>query len=303
MSPEGIRLGVCCVFHEQPIKFSNTTVTVLLKLNRVDALSKLAKLCMQNALALQAALEFCANAQIGCFRINSQILPVKTHSVCGYEISELPEHEKIVSAFVQCGEFAKSHNLRTSFHPDQFVVLNSPRPDVVQQSLLELDYQAQVAEWVGADVINIHGGGAYGDKKLAMAALTENLSRLPPRVKSRLTLENDDTTYTPWDLLEVCWATGIPLVYDVHHHRCNPDRLCIEEATQLAFKTWNREPMLHISSPAKGWDGPNPKRHADFINIADFPLAWRKGNFTLEVEARFKEIAVLKLKEELQMTA
>ena len=65
--------------------------------------------------------------------------------------------------------FVHKHNLRACFHPDQFVVLNSQRPEVVEASIRELEYQAEVAEWVGADVVNIHGGGAFGDKQKALA--------------------------------------------------------------------------------------------------------------------------------------
>ena len=73
------------------------------------------------------------------------------------------------------------------FHPDQFVVLNSLRPVVVQASLREIEYQAEVAEWVGADVINIHGGGGFGDKPRALADFARNLARISPRARSRLT--------------------------------------------------------------------------------------------------------------------
>ncbi len=48
--------------------------------------------------------------------------------------------------------------MRTTFHPDQFVIPNSPNPDVVKKSIAELEYKAQVARWVNADVINIHAG-------------------------------------------------------------------------------------------------------------------------------------------------
>ena len=112
------------------------------------------------------------------------------------------------------------------------MVLNSPRPDVVEKSIQELEYQAEVAEWVGADVVNIHGGGAFGDKQKALADFARNLERLSHRVRSRLTVENDDKTYTPADLLPVCRAEGLPLVYDVHHHRCNPDGMSVEQITR-----------------------------------------------------------------------
>jgi UV DNA damage endonuclease len=114
-----------------------------------------------------------------------------------------------------------------------------------------------------------------------------------------LTVENDDVTYTPSDLLPTCRAEGIPLVYDVHHHRCNPDDLSVEEATTEALATWHREPLFHISSPLEGWKGPKPRRHHDFISMRDFPQCWNGLTITVEVEAKAKEVAVLKLMKQL----
>jgi UV DNA damage endonuclease len=295
-----MRLGLCCLFREQPIKFVTTTATAISKLQRPDALVKLSRLCLANAHALRAALQYCAENRIGCFRVNSQILPIKTHPKCGYEIADLPEAEEIVRRFREAGKFAQKTKLRTCFHPDQFVVLNSQRPDVVEASIRELEYQAEVAEWIGADVINIHGGGAYGDKEKALADFARNLDRLSSRARSRLTIENDDRIYTPADLLPLCKAVGVPLVYDVHHHRCNSDDLSVEQATRKALKTWNREPLFHISSPMAGWDGAKPERHHDFIDENDFPEFWRRKKITVEVEAKAKEVAVAKLLADLK---
>ncbi|QDU44351.1 UV DNA damage endonuclease [Symmachiella dynata] len=294
-----IRFGLCCTFMDQAIKFRNTTVKAISSMERDAALKKLSGLCMANAEALLQSLQFCADNGIGCFRINSQVLPVKTHAECGYDVFDLPEGDEIVRQFKACGKFAQEHNIRTCFHPDQFVVLNSPRPDVVDRSIAELEYQAEVAEWVAADVVNIHGGGAYGDKQKALADFSRNLKRLSSRVRTRLTVENDDTTYTPSDLLPLCKAEGIPLVYDVHHHRCNQDEKSVEEITEQAIATWDREPMFHISSPIEGWEGPKPRRHHDFIDIEDFPKCWRDLDLTIEVEAKAKEVAVLRLKKQL----
>ena len=122
-----MRLGLCCLFRDQPIKFATTTATSIDKMKRSDALAKFSRLCMENADALLAALRFCADNGIGCFRINSQILPIKTHPNCGYEVDDLPESDEIVRRFRECGQFVRKHKLRTCFHPDQFVVLNSPR--------------------------------------------------------------------------------------------------------------------------------------------------------------------------------
>ena len=124
---------------------------------------------------------------------SSRILPLKTHPACGYACDELPEGDEIVRRFKKCGRFAKRHHVRTSFHPDQFVVLKSPRPDVVEKSVEELKYQAEVAQWVGADVLNVHAGGAYGDKQRALENLSRNVKRLPRRVRARLTVEVEAT--------------------------------------------------------------------------------------------------------------
>ena len=295
-----IRLGLCCIFRDQPIKFSTTTATALARMKRADALAKLADLCLNNADALLAALRFCADHGIGCFRINSQILPLKTHPQQGYEVADLPNGDEIIRRFKKCRSFAKEHGLRTCFHPDQFVVLNSQRADVVESSLKELEYQAEVAEWIGADVINIHGGGAFGDKQKALDDFARNVDRLSAKARKRLTVENDDKIYAPADLLPACRSTGIPLVYDVHHHRCNEDDLSIEEATEQAIATWKHEPLFHISSPIDGWKGPHPERHHDFIDVKDFPKCWRDLDVTVEVEAKAKELAVLKLAGELK---
>lgn len=301
-----LRLGLCCQFAAQPIKFRTTTVTAMLRLGREERLARLAGLCRANAEALLASLNYCAANGIGAFRVNSQILPVKTHREAGYAIDELPGSAEIIALFEACGAFAREQKLRLSFHPDQFVVLNSPNPTTLAHSRAELDYQAEVAAWIGADTLNIHGGGAYGDKAAAIKALREQIEALPAPVRERLTLENDDKVYTPADLLPVCRDTGVPLVYDVHHHRCLLDGLSVAEATAQARSTWQQhrawdgEPLFHLSSPIEGWNGPRPERHHDYIDPVDFPAEWRGWPLTVEVEAKAKELAVAKLLHDLR---
>lgn len=294
-----MRLGLCCLFANEPIKFHTTTATSLMKLKSRDALLKISNLCLNNALSLQAALLYCAQNHIGCFRVNSQILPVKTHPKVGYDVLDLPQGKDIIKAFEKCKTITKQYGLRTVFHPDQFILLSSPNDQVTVRSIADLDYQAQVSEWIGADVINIHAGGAYGNKIEALNRVAVNLKRLSKAVRSRLTFENDDKTYTPSDLLPLCRKERIPLVYDVHHHRCNPDELTVEAATQKALSTWNREALFHISSPKDGWKGFAPSRHHDYIDMKDFPACWRNFNGTIEVEAKSKELAVKKLYQSL----
>ena len=287
-----IRLGLCCIFKEEPIKFRTTTATAQGKLSKTEQKRKLEEIILHNAQALYKALEYCYKNNIGSFRVNSQVCPLRTHPKLGYQLQDLPNGEKVMQAFKRCGTFARKNAIRTTFHPDQFVVLSSPHRHVVDSSLAELEYQGEVAEWIHADVINIHGGGAYGDKESALQQFSKSFKRLSTRVRKRLTVENDDKVYTPEDLLPMCKDLKIPLVYDIHHHRCNPDRWKEEEATDRALRTWNREPLFHISSPLEGWKGPKPGRHHDYINLRDFPSIWDELTITVEVEAKAKELAV-----------
>jgi len=295
-----LRLGLCCQFAAEPIAFRRVTAASLKGLARGAQLDRLAAVCRHNAAALAAAIGFCGRHGIGAFRVNSQILPLRTHPEVGYRLSDLPGAADLRQGFDDCARQARAWGLRLSFHPDQFVVLSSPDRDVGRRSVEELLYQAEVAEWLGAEVINIHGGGAYGQKTAALARLRDAITALPETLRRRLTLENDDRVHTPQDLLPVCRDAGVPLVYDVHHHRCRPDELDVAAATGAALATWNgREPWFHLSSPKGGWHSPAPALHDDFIAGSDFPEEWRALAVTVDVEAKAKELAVLRLRSTL----
>lgn len=298
-----LRLGLCCLFKNEPVKFRTTTARALTGLPRNQQLIKLSEICQHNVSNLLLALETVQRLGIGAFRIMSPLFPRMTHPEVGYSMEQLPDGETILATLETCRIVAQEHKVRLSFHPDQFVVLSSPTPAVVDNSAQELDYHGWLADRLGVDLINIHAGGVYGDKQAALQRLGETLNLLPESVRSRLTLENDDVSYTPLDLLSFCNKHAIPLVYDVHHHRCNPDGLTVEEATAEAAHTWEqsgREQYCHISSPKTGWKSTNPKPHADYINLEDFPDCWYRRTMTVDVEAKAKELAVIRLMKELQ---
>ena len=296
------RLGLCCLFKERPIKFRQTTARYLSKLGPGAGHDYQDEITEHNLSALLTAVETCADLGIGAFRIISQLVPLATHPDWRFDLARLELEARFATLMHACRERAAVLGIRLSMHPDQFVVLSSPRPEVVESSLSELEYQGTLCHLLGADVLNIHGGGAYGCKPEALERFAYNLDRLSKYPRRLLTLENDDCSYTPQDLLPFCRKHGIPLVYDVHHHRCNPDDLSVQAATTSAWTTWNREPHFHISSPRDGWDGPRPQRHHDYIDIADYPTAWLDFDqmITVDVEAKAKELAVLDLQKRLK---
>jgi UV DNA damage endonuclease len=289
-----LRLGLCCIFHDQPIRFRDRQATHLKNRSRQEQLQLLSDTVVQNCRSLGEALLYCQRHQIGSFRITSRFLPLKTHPQLSYSLEELPEAEEIAAQLDLYRRFAQENDLRITLHPDQFTLLSSPRPEVTDNSLRELAYHAEIAEAVGADVIMIHGGGAYNDKNAALDRLQRNLDRLAEGVRRRLALENDDRTYSPADLLPLCRRTGVPFVYDVHHHRCNPDRLTVEEASLEALASWDREPLFHLSSPREGWAARDTRSHHAYIDIADFPECWSNLRLTVELEAKAKELAIMR---------
>ena len=292
-----IRWGLCCQFLDSPITFRTATHRYAGGLDAEGRRGYLAEIAGHNAGALAAAVERCHELGIGAFRMTSGILPLATHPISGYTLEQLDPSGDIAGTYEWAGALARAYDVRLSLHPDQFVVLNSEREPVVKSAVQELELQAQVAELVGADVIVLHAGGAGGGIPAAVERLERGLDRLSPRARERLALENDDRCFTPRSLGPLCRRAGVPLVYDAHHHRCLPDGLSVAEASKLAFSTWgDREPYVHISSPRDGWESPNPRAHADYIDPADFPEVWRDRALTVDVEAKAKERAVLALK-------
>lgn len=295
-SAEGLRLGLCCTFAETPIRFRKTTATYLLRLREAERRTFLRQLVADNVRALDAAVAWCAAAGIGAFRITSQFFPVATHPEVGYRLEAIDPGGESVGALRAVGARARRAGLRLSLHPDPFVVPGSAREDVAAQSLAELEFQAEFASWVGVEQLTIHGGGGQGGKEAALGRLARAIERASPRLRSRLVLENDDRLYTMQDLLPLCEALELPLVYDVHHHRCLPDGLDVTEATEAAAATWKgREPWAHVSSPRDGWLSGKPRLHAECIDPDDFPSEWLGRRMTVDVEAKGKERAVFAL--------
>ena len=296
-APGSIRWGLCCQFLDAPIHFRTATHRYVATLDATLGRAYLTAIARDNAQALADAVHQCVVLGIGAFRINSQILPLATHPQSGYTLADLDEDGNIAAAFSRAGALARERGVRLSFHPDQFVVLNSEHSHVVASSLAELRVQGELATLVGADVITLHAGSGAGGAVEALNRLEDGIAQLTPAARKRMALENDDRRFSPEVLLPFCERLRIPLVYDVHHHRCNPDTLDAAEATARATATWgDREPHFHISSPRDGWGHANPRPHADYVMHEDFPNAWRDHALTIDVEAKAKERAVIALR-------
>lgn len=169
-------------------------------------------------------------------------------------------------------------------------------------------YHCQMLEAMGIvdrSVINIHVGGAYGDKKSALDRFRLNIKELPDFIKQRMTLENDDKTYTSEETLGVCENEGIPFVFDYHHFYANQaDDADLDDILPRMISTWRRiglKPKVHLSSPKSE---SAIRSHADYVD-ANFvlPLLERfrqwETDIDFMIEAKEKDRALLRLVEEL----
>lgn len=301
------RLGLCCTFVAEPtLKFRTTTVAHLARLagrSEAVAVDFYARLVRDNLDTLERVLAWCDVNAVHAFRINSDLWPRATHPLVMPWVHNLFEAADIVTQCARIRETSHRFDIRLSEHPDQFLVGNSLRPDVVINTIAELEWRGRLGDALGVDVICLHIGSGVPDKDTALWRWEETLARLSPSVLRKLAFENDDRVFAPEHILPACLAWGLPLVYDAHHHRVFPDALSEAEATEFAVASWgDREPYFHVSSPRAGWNVGDTRPHHDMIEPTDWPLEWtamwESGvPFTVDVEAKAKERAVFALRD------
>jgi len=208
-----------------------------------------------NLACLRQILEWNVAQGLLFFRMGSGIVPFGSH-----EVNTFPWQTHFKADFQALGAYIKQHNMRISFHPDQFVVLNSPDPAIVQRSIDELIYQGSMLDLMELDStakLQIHAGGAYGDKDAALARWTDTFHKhLPEAVKARLVVENDDRLYSLRECLGLHERTGVPILFDNFHHECLNHGEPMREALRLAAGTWHPTHdgvlMMDYSSQAPG---------------------------------------------------
>ena len=207
-----------------------------------------------NLACLRRMLEWNVAHGLLFFRIGSSIVPFGSHPV-----NTFPWQVHFAADFRAIGDYIKANNLRVSFHPDQFVVLNSPSPEIVQRSIQEFIYQGSMLELMGLDStakLQIHVGGLYNDRELAISRFAQVYATLPAAVQARLVVENDDRLFPLHDCLALHQLTGIPILFDNFHHECLNHGEPMAEALRLAAATWHPVadgvPMMDYSSQALG---------------------------------------------------
>lgn len=284
----GIRFGFFC-------STANGKITTNRKF-RVSNLSfqKVWETFERNLEDFKKLLQLSKELGCGIFRLGSDFIPFASHP--NFPMEWLKIIEKRLLEF---SEELKSYPIRITMHPGQFVVLNSPKEEVIMSSLRELKYHFWLLDTlgIGSDgVVVIHGGGVYGDKEKSLRRLKDTISNNAWLI-DRIALENDERYYTVADLIEVT-DLGIPIVYDHYHHTLNPSYF---EPMEI-IKSWGgRTPEFHLSS--------EPERkhrfgeHGDWVkleNFLEFYEIFKGQRIDLILEAKKKEKAIEKLLKEIK---
>ena len=286
------KLGLVCITASNEVRFRTVTRRTLSKLSSSEQQAKLREIYTANIERLAKAIAFCHREQIELYRLSSALFP----------FADEPVGEVILNEFApqlaQIGEAATQHQIRLVLHPNQFVVLNSDRQEVIENSFKILKTHAHILDLLGLPrspwaLMNIHGG--KGDRA---QRLIDNLQQLPPNVYSRITLENDEHTYSSHAIANICQIAGIPMVFDAHHHLVHEnlasyDHPSIGEMLELARTTW-KQPQWQLVHISNGKEHLHDTKHSNAI--ANMPSSFQNVPW-IEVEAKQKEQAIRQLKQ------
>lgn len=267
------------------------------------ALSRVRRAARENLLNTLRLLRHNRAHGVKLYRFSSKIIPLATHPMLS-EWDYLKEFEEELETI---GGYVKENKMRVSFHPDHYTLLNSPGEEIFQASLKDLEHHCGLLAAMDLDNrarLIIHTGGAYSDKKVSAERFKRNWARVPRHIAGRITIENDDKTYTAQDVLDLCKALLLPMVLDIHHYKCNNEGESLEEVLPDIISTWDAAglpPKFHISSPKSESDF---RSHHDFVNPEDlypFLRLARELNSDIDimVEAKQKDRAMFQLVREL----
>ena len=298
-----MEFGLCCKFYKEDIRYRTYTLKNIKSLGIENGRKKVLEVVANNIDALKRSFEYCSKNDIGAFRVSSDIVP-HLFNLLDLEIIRKTEIEYIQKELRSIDKMG----LLLSMHPGQYVNMGSPTKSVVENSVRGLKEHFFVAECLGIEEINIHIGGAYGDKEAAKKRFIVNMTELLSKDEMGIiTIENDELNYGIEDVVEVAKKLGIRAVFDIHHERVyrmrRPSNKGLEALFLLARETWEEYgyQRVHLSSPKNSFASFRESRsHSDYIDIVDVPRwIFKYPDVYMDIEAKAKECAIKKLKYDL----
>ncbi len=286
-------LGLVCITASKDVRYKTITRKRLLQFSEAEQEEILRKLYAENLQRLNQAIDFCLQNEIRLYRITSNLFPFADTELGERVLNEFNEE------LLKTGARATTAGIRLVVHPDQFVVLSSDSPEVIANSIKILQMHAMILDKLGQPrspwaMLEIHGG--KGDRSERLVSVINNL---PEEIRSRLALENDEYAYSAEEILAVCRQTGVPMVFDAHHHVIHEGldsyehpsvaQMLTEARTTWPLQEWQ---LVHISN---GCEAFNDRHHSDLITV--MPSSYSNAPW-IEIEAKLKEEAIAKLRED-----
>jgi UV DNA damage endonuclease len=286
-------LGLVCITASKEVRYCTITRKRLLQLSEREQEETLRNLYVKNLNQLNLAIDFCIHNELRLYRITSNLFPFADTESGEKILNDLDED------LLKTGQLAIAAGIRLVIHPDQFVVLSSDNPEVVANSIKILQMHAMILDklkqprspWA---TMEIHGGKSDRSEQLV-----EVICRLPEAIRSRLALENDEYAYSAEEILAVCRQAEVPMVFDAHHHVIHErldsyDHPSVAQMLAAAQTTWPKREwqLVHISN---GRGAFSDRNHSDLITV--MPSSYGNAPW-IEVEAKLKEEAIAKLREE-----
>lgn len=274
--------------------------------DREAAIRKLERIAESNIENCLRLLKHNAANQIHFFRLSSRLIPLANHE----EILDWNFIKPLKEPLQRMADYIKEYPARIDFHPDHFVVLNTPDKEILKNSLKTLSLHEALLK--GMDINQehrcvLHVGGGYDDKEKALELFIHNWGYIRPSIQRMIMLENDDKTFTVNNTLYLCEKLGIPMVFDYHHHLANhedTEKDWFEQWGRI-IKTWEHSALpikMHISSPRSEKDY---RAHADYVDPEMFLQFLQQIKGTVPeihcmIEAKQKDLALFQLVKDLQ---
>ncbi|WP_404447256.1 UV DNA damage repair endonuclease UvsE [Sutcliffiella horikoshii] len=274
--------------------------------DREAAIEKLERISIENLENCLRLLRHNIANDIRFFRFSSKLIPLANHE----EVKDWKFMRPLKDILSEIGDYIDENPMRVDFHPDHFVLLNSKKKEIINQTIKTLSMHRSLLKGMRVPTEHrcvLHIGGGYDDRELALEQFIHNFALVPQPIQEMLILENDDTTFHLRDALYVCEKLNVPLVFDYHHHLAHFE----EEAEgwkqdwERVVQTWEHSPLpvkMHISSPR---DEKNFRAHADYVDskmFMDFLQGIRGSvpEIHCMIEAKKKDEALFQLMKEMK---
>lgn len=289
-------LGLVCITFSDAVRYRALTRKRLLQFDIAEQAAMLRELYADNLARLNLAIDFCRDNSINLYRLTSALFPFADTEIGAGVLDGIAEDVR------RTGERAIEQGLRVVLHPDQFCVLSSDSPHVIENSILILNSHARIFDLLGLPqsswaAMNIHGG--KGDRSDRLVSVIRDL---PDGIRTRLVLENDEHAYTSAQILDVCQRAGVPMCFDAHHHICQGSYPSYEHESvgfflDAARETWGAHEAWQLTHISNGLEYMQDPKHAHLVHV--MPTSYERAPW-IEVEAKGKEEAIMRLREEWQ---